>query len=265
MGRRVLVFSSIGHALMHMMTAFYAVIVLTLAVDLGPAARAPAGALCAVGHPARRHVPAGRLGIGPLRRAADDGGDVRRPRPVVDRLRPGRHGRHLRADAGAVRPRRVRRHLPLGRHRLDHPHRQGAGPRHGRERPVGQRRAGALRHRAGRADHARLVARRLHRAGHRLRRGRRGARLADPAGQGRRPADARDGRRADRQARVLARLLRALRHHGARRHRLGGRDVRRRPGLRDAARRRHRGPARAAGIVGRWPRRSCCGSVSRPR
>jgi FSR family fosmidomycin resistance protein-like MFS transporter len=32
LGRRVLVFSSIGHALMHMMTAFYAVIVLTLAV-----------------------------------------------------------------------------------------------------------------------------------------------------------------------------------------------------------------------------------------
>ena len=32
MGRRVLLFSSIGHALMHMMTAFYAVIVLTLAV-----------------------------------------------------------------------------------------------------------------------------------------------------------------------------------------------------------------------------------------
>ena len=32
MGKRVLVFSSIGHALMHMMTAFYAVIVLTLAV-----------------------------------------------------------------------------------------------------------------------------------------------------------------------------------------------------------------------------------------
>ena len=38
MGRRVLVFSSIGHALMHMMTAFYAVIVLTLAIvwDLPP-------------------------------------------------------------------------------------------------------------------------------------------------------------------------------------------------------------------------------------
>ena len=36
--RRVLVFSSIGHALMHLMTAFYAVIVLTLAVawDLPP-------------------------------------------------------------------------------------------------------------------------------------------------------------------------------------------------------------------------------------
>jgi MFS family permease len=33
MGSRVLVFSSIGHALMHMMTAFYAVIVLTLAVS----------------------------------------------------------------------------------------------------------------------------------------------------------------------------------------------------------------------------------------
>ena len=31
-GRRVLLFSSVGHALMHMMTAFYAVIVLTLAV-----------------------------------------------------------------------------------------------------------------------------------------------------------------------------------------------------------------------------------------
>lgn len=33
MGRRVLVYSSVGHALMHMMTAFYAVIVLTLAVS----------------------------------------------------------------------------------------------------------------------------------------------------------------------------------------------------------------------------------------
>src|SRR5580704_16541944 len=32
MGKRVLAFSSIGHALMHMMTAFYAVIVLTLAM-----------------------------------------------------------------------------------------------------------------------------------------------------------------------------------------------------------------------------------------
>jgi MFS transporter, FSR family, fosmidomycin resistance protein len=32
LARRVLVLSSIGHALMHMMTAFYAVIVLTLAV-----------------------------------------------------------------------------------------------------------------------------------------------------------------------------------------------------------------------------------------
>lgn len=31
-GRRVLIFSSIGHALMHMMTAFYAVIVLTIAI-----------------------------------------------------------------------------------------------------------------------------------------------------------------------------------------------------------------------------------------
>jgi FSR family fosmidomycin resistance protein-like MFS transporter len=34
-GKRVLVFSSIGHALMHMMTAFYAVIVLTLAITWG--------------------------------------------------------------------------------------------------------------------------------------------------------------------------------------------------------------------------------------
>jgi hypothetical protein len=32
MGKRVLVFSSIGHSLMHMMTAFYAVIVLMLAI-----------------------------------------------------------------------------------------------------------------------------------------------------------------------------------------------------------------------------------------
>ena len=32
MGRRILLFSSVGHALMHMLTAFYAVIVLTLAV-----------------------------------------------------------------------------------------------------------------------------------------------------------------------------------------------------------------------------------------
>ncbi len=31
-GQRVLLFSSIGHALMHLMTAFYAVIVLTLAI-----------------------------------------------------------------------------------------------------------------------------------------------------------------------------------------------------------------------------------------
>ena len=31
-GRRVLLYSSIGHALMHLMTAFYAVIVLTLAI-----------------------------------------------------------------------------------------------------------------------------------------------------------------------------------------------------------------------------------------
>ena len=31
-GQRVLIFSSIGHALMHMMTAFYAVIVLTIAI-----------------------------------------------------------------------------------------------------------------------------------------------------------------------------------------------------------------------------------------
>ncbi|MBV8193478.1 MAG: MFS transporter [Alphaproteobacteria bacterium] len=40
MGRRILLFSSLGHALMHMMTAFYAVIVLTLAVVWGlPAER----------------------------------------------------------------------------------------------------------------------------------------------------------------------------------------------------------------------------------
>jgi hypothetical protein len=41
MGKRVLAFSSIGHALMHMMTAFYAVIVLTLAIAWGRSMRRP--------------------------------------------------------------------------------------------------------------------------------------------------------------------------------------------------------------------------------
>ena len=88
-GRRVLIFSSIGHALMHMMTAFYAVIVLTIAIAWGPARRDPARALCAGDDPTRRHVAAGRLGVGSFWRAADDGGDVRGPRPVVDRVRLG--------------------------------------------------------------------------------------------------------------------------------------------------------------------------------
>jgi MFS family permease len=60
MAKRVLIYSSIGHALMHMMTAFYAVIVLTLAIawDL-PAERllelyAPAAVLLGV-----MSIPAG--------------------------------------------------------------------------------------------------------------------------------------------------------------------------------------------------------------
>ena len=158
---------------------------------------------------------------------------------------------------------RLRRHLPLGRHRLDHPHRQRAGPRHGRERPVGQRRAGALRHRAGRADHARLVARRLHRARHRLPGRGRGARLADQAGPGRRPADARRRRASSPGAREFWRVFSVLSVTMA----LEGiiwrrRDVRRSPGVRDAACRRHRGAARGSRLVGRGhPGRA----VGRPR
>ena len=181
MGRRVLLFSSIGHALMHMMTAFYAVIVLTLAAvwDL-PVERllelyAPATVLLGVmslpagwasdrfGAPVMMVVMFVGMGLSSIACGLVATGDTL---ALIDR---------------AVRHRRVRRDLPFGRHRLGHPHRQGAGPCHGRERPVGQRRAGALRHRAGRADHARLVARRLHRAGRRLRRDRRDRGLADPA------------------------------------------------------------------------------------
>ena len=265
MGRRVLVFSSIGHALMHMMTAFYAVIVLTLAIawDLpvesllelyAPSAillgimSLPAGwASDRFGAPVMMVVMFVGLGLSSIACGL-----------VAD-------GRHVHARAGALRARRLRRHLPLGRHRLDHPHRPRARSRHGRERPVGQRRAGALRHRAGRADHPRLVARGLHRAGRRLPRGRRCARLEIKHGRiGDRPMPATTGVQPGR-ARVLARLLRALRHHGARRHHLAGGDVRRGDGVRDAAGRRYRAAARRACRRGAWPPRPCCGSGSRPR
>ena len=46
--RRVLLYSSTGHALMHMMTAFYAVIVLTLAIEW----KLPAGQMLALYAPA---------------------------------------------------------------------------------------------------------------------------------------------------------------------------------------------------------------------
>ena len=78
---------------------------------------------------------------------------------------------------------------------------------------------------------------------------------------GDRPMPATPGVQTGR-ARVLARLLRALGHHGARRHHLAGGDVRRRPGLRDAAGRRHRGPARRTRVVGHG---HPGGAVGRPR
>ena len=62
----------------------------------------------------------------------------------------------------------------------------------------------------GRADHARLVARRLHRARRHLPRRRCRARLADQAGQGRRPADAGDVGRAARAAREFWRVFSVL-------------------------------------------------------
>ncbi len=124
---------------MHMMTAFYAVIVLTLAVawDLPPERLlelyAPSAVLLGV-----MSLPAGwasdRFGA-PLMMVVM----FRRPRPVVDRC-----GLVAKGDTfalmlalcglgvfGAI--------YHIGRHRLDHPHRQGAGPRMGVERALGQR------------------------------------------------------------------------------------------------------------------------------
>ena len=265
MGQRVLVFSSIGHALMHMMTAFYAVIVLTLAIawNLPPESLlelyAPAAILLGVmslpagwasdrfGAPLMMVVMFVGLGLSSIACGLVPTGDT--------------FALSLALCGLGV----VRRHLSLGRHRLDHPHRPRAGPCHGRERPVGQRRSRALRHRARRADHARLVARRLHRAGHRLPRRRRRARLEIRQGQvGDRPMPATPGVQAGR-ARVLAGLLRALRHHGARRHHLAGGDVRRRPGVRDAPRPTRSPACATASPRGAWSPRPCCGSGSRPR
>ncbi len=176
-----------------MMTAFYAVIVLTLAVSWN----LPAEDLLALYAPATillgvMSLPAGwasdRFGAPAMMVVMFFGLGL-----SLDRLRPGADRRHAGAVARPVRHRRVRRLLPFGRHRLGDPHGQGAGPRHGRERPVGQRRPGALRHRARRADHAGLVARRLHRARHRLPRRRRralacrSARARSATGRCRRP------------------------------------------------------------------------------
>ena len=81
---RVLLFSSIGHGLMHLMTAFYAVIVLILAAVW----QLPVETLLELYAPATRafgrHLAAGRLGVRQVRRAGHDGGDVRRHGSVVD-------------------------------------------------------------------------------------------------------------------------------------------------------------------------------------
>ena len=135
--------------------AFYAVIVLTLAVAWDMPAESLLGSLCSGNRAARHHVSAGGLAVGPHRRAAHHGDHVLRARHLLDPVRPGAQGRHADAVAGALRVGRVRRHLPFGRHRLDHPHRPRAGHAMGVNGLWGQRRSGALRHRARRADHAR--------------------------------------------------------------------------------------------------------------
>ena len=90
-GQRVLLFSSIGHALMHLMTAFYAVIVLTLAI----AWKLPAEDLLRLYAPATillgvMSLPAGwasdRFGA-PAMIQALAGGAVRRPCPSPTKMR----------------------------------------------------------------------------------------------------------------------------------------------------------------------------------
>jgi MFS family permease len=127
MGRRVLVFSSIGHALMHMMTAFYAVIVLTLAIawELPPESLlelyAPSAILLGV-----MSLPAGW--------ASDRFGA---PRMMVVMF----IGLGLSSIACGLVPKGdtfalmlalcgscVRRLYHLGSASVDHPHRPGTGP-----------------------------------------------------------------------------------------------------------------------------------------
>ena len=126
---------------MHLMTAFYAVIVLTLAavwqlpVESLLELYAPATVLLGI-----MSLPAGwasdRFGAPIMMVVMFAGMGL-----SLDRLRPGADRRHAGPVDRALRHRLVRRDLPFGRHRLGDPHGQGAGPRDGRQRPVGQRRA----------------------------------------------------------------------------------------------------------------------------
>ena len=170
MGKRVLVFSSIGHALMHMMTAFYAVIVLTLAVawDLAPERLlelyAPSAVLLGVmslpagwasdrfGAPLMMVVMFVGLGLSSIACGLVATGDTFALMLALCGLGVFGAIYHSVGIGWIIRTAKEQGHA-MGVNGLW----GSAGPR-------------ALRHRARRADHARLVARRLHRAGRRLRR-----------------------------------------------------------------------------------------------
>ena len=141
MASRVLVFSSIGHALMHMMTAFYAVIVLTLAVawDLPPESLlelyAPAAVLLGV-----MSLPAGwasdRFGA-PLMMVVMFAG-LGLSSIACGLVAERRHARARRWRSAASASSAPSTTRPASAGSSAPPR---AGPRHGRERPVGQRRA----------------------------------------------------------------------------------------------------------------------------
>src|SRR5215469_15047235 len=140
LSRRVLLYSSAGHALMHLMTAFYAVIVLTLAVSW----KLPAEDLLKLYAPATIllgviSLPAGwlsdRFGAPPMMVVMFLG------LGLSSIAWSGAYWRHSLVGHRALRYWHVRRVLPCCRDRLGNSHRPRAGPRDGRERPV--RRCGA--------------------------------------------------------------------------------------------------------------------------